>query len=35
MGVDQFGESAPGKALYEFFGLTVDGVERAARDLLG
>ena len=35
MGVDQFGESAPGKALYEYFGLTVDGVERAARDLLG
>ena len=35
MGVDQFGESAPGKALYEFFGLTVDGVERAAISLLG
>ena len=35
MGVDQFGESAPGKALYEFFGLTVDGVERAASSLLG
>lgn len=35
MGVDQFGESAPGKALYEYFGLTVDGVESAARSLLG
>ena len=35
IGVDQFGESAPGKALYEYFGLTVDSVERAARGLLG
>ncbi len=35
MGVDQFGESAPGKELYEYFGLTVDGVEHAARGLLG
>ncbi len=35
MGVDQFGESAPGKALYEYFGLTVDSVERTARGLLG
>ncbi len=35
LGIDQFGESAPGKDLYEFFGLTVDAVERAALDLLG
>lgn len=34
LGVDRFGESAPGKVLYEFFGLTVDGVERAVRNLL-
>ncbi len=35
LGVDRFGESAPGKVLYEFFGLTVDGVEQAVRNLIG
>ena len=34
LGVDRFGESAPGKDLYEFFGLTVDAVESAVRGLL-
>ncbi len=34
LGVDRFGESAPGKSLYEFFDLTVEAVERAVRDLI-
>ena len=34
LGVDRFGESAPGKDLYEFFGLTVDAIECAVRGLL-
>ena len=33
VGVDSFGESAPAKAVYEHFGVTVDGVVRAIEDL--
>ena len=35
MGVDSFGESAPASAVFEHFGLTVDGVVAAVERLLG
>lgn len=35
LGVDRFGESAPGKDLYDFFNLTADAVERAVWKLIG
>tara|TARA_R110000787_G_scaffold123580_5_gene234598 strand:- start:888 stop:2885 length:1998 start_codon:yes stop_codon:yes gene_type:complete len=35
MGVDSFGESAPALAVFEHFGLTVDGVVAAVERLLG
>ncbi|BAU56537.1 transketolase [Halorhodospira halochloris] len=34
MGIDGFGESAPGPQLYEYFGLTVDNVVATAQRLL-
>jgi len=34
LGVDRFGESAPGKARYELFDLTVDTVQRTVLDLI-
>ncbi len=34
IGIDRFGESAPGPTLYEYFGLTVDAIERAVLELL-
>ena len=35
MGIDGFGESAPGPQLYEYFGLTADNVVATAKRLLG
>ncbi len=35
LGIDRFGESAPGKDLYSFFDLTVQAVERAVLELIG
>ena len=35
LGVDRFGESAPGNDLYNFFDLTADAVERAVQTLIG
>ena len=35
IGVDRFGESAPAGVLFEHYGLTVDHVVAAARDVLG
>ena len=35
LGVDRFGESAPGNDLYHFFDLTADAVERAVQTLIG
>ncbi len=34
IGLDRFGESAPGDALMEYFGFTVDNVTQVARDIL-
>ena len=34
IGVDRFGASAPAKALFEHYGLTVENVSGAVRDLL-
>ena len=34
LGVDRFGASAPGKALFEHYGLTPDGVSQAVRETL-
>ena len=34
IGVDTFGASAPGPALYEDFGITVEAVVKAAKSLL-
>ncbi|MFW6344792.1 MAG: transketolase [Halomonas sp.] len=34
VGIDEFGESAPGPELYQHFGLTADGVVAAARRVL-
>jgi transketolase len=34
IGVDRFGASAPGKALFEHYGLTVENVSQAVRDSL-
>ncbi|HWA13966.1 MAG TPA: transketolase [Burkholderiales bacterium] len=34
VGVDRFGESAPGPELFKFFGITVEGVVAAARGVL-
>ncbi|HHQ68830.1 MAG TPA: transketolase, partial [Halothiobacillaceae bacterium] len=33
IGIDTFGESAPGGALFEYFGFTVDNVVKAANSL--
>jgi transketolase len=35
IGLDHFGASAPAEVLYEHFGITVDAVVEAARELLG
>ena len=35
LGVDRFGESAPGDILYGYFNLTADAVEQAVLDLIG
>ncbi|SFM26083.1 transketolase [Ectothiorhodospira mobilis] len=35
VGMDRFGESAPGGALMEYFGFTVDHVTRAVEEVLG
>jgi transketolase len=34
VGIDRFGESAPGPALFKFFGITTDAVVAAARDVV-
>jgi len=34
IGIDQFGASAPAKELFEFYGITVNGVSEAVRELL-
>jgi transketolase len=34
VGIDRFGESAPGPELFKFFGITVEGVVAAARGVL-
>jgi transketolase len=34
VGIDRFGESAPGPQLFEFFGLTADRVTRAVKSIL-
>jgi transketolase len=34
IGVDRFGASAPAKALFEYYGLTVENVSRAVRETL-
>lgn len=34
VGVDRFGASAPGPVLYEKFGITLDGVLKAAQSIL-
>lgn len=34
IGIDTFGASAPGGALYEMFGITVDAVEAAAKEVM-
>jgi len=34
IGLDSFGASAPATELFEFFGLTVDNVSKAVRELL-
>jgi transketolase len=34
IGIDRFGESAPGPELFEYFGFTVDKVTAAVKDLL-
>ena len=34
VGIDRFGESAPGSALFPFFGFTVDNVVAVARKVL-
>ncbi|TVM17602.1 transketolase [Oceanidesulfovibrio indonesiensis] len=35
IGMDRYGESAPGKTLFEFFGFTVDNVVEAVESVLG
>ena len=35
LGIDSFGTSAPGDRVFEFFGITVDGVVAAAQELIG
>jgi transketolase len=35
IGIDQFGASAPASELFEFYGITVNGVSEAVRELLG
>ena len=35
LGIDRFGTSAPGDRVFEFFGITVDGVVAEAQDLVG
>jgi transketolase len=35
IGIDQFGASAPAPELFEFYGITVNGVSEAVRELLG
>src|SRR5216684_6610085 len=34
VGIDRYGESAPGAKLFEYFGFTVDNVEKAVKSLL-
>jgi transketolase len=34
VGIDRYGESAPGQKLFEYFGLTVDSVVKAAKSVL-
>ena len=35
IGIDRFGESAPGKTVYEKFGFTVDNIVLHAKKILG
>lgn len=34
VGIDRYGESAPAKVLFEYFGITIDGVVEAANEIL-
>lgn len=34
IGIDRYGESAPAKVLFEYFGITIDGVVEAANEIL-
>jgi len=34
VGIDRFGESAPGPALFKFFGITAEAVAAAARGVV-
>jgi transketolase len=35
LGLDRFGESAPGPALFDYFGFTVENVVAVVRQVLG
>jgi transketolase len=34
VGIDRYGESAPGARLFEYFGFTVDNVVKAVKSVL-